>query len=1778
MVTARSLRGFAGLALVWAIASFATPAAAQTPIFQQGDSVVTGFSGTAVSPSAASADPADQTFIDTAGTSAEILNVQPAGPPAGQLVPAQAVLKLKASDVGQVFAITFDDAAVPNIYLGATSAFGLQIVSGAQRAKVGSPAAEWMPGQFGNAMGGEPGSIYKVDGTTGAVSLFATVGTNSGPGLGDVVYDKTTKQFFVSDLDTGLIYRLDATGTTVDSFDHGVTALGAIGLVATPDDGVVANIKDPGFKAEDPGTWGYTPKTRRVGGMAVHNGRLYYAVAEGPQVWSVGVTAEGFAADARLELDGTGLPSTNAITDITFDDAGLIYLAQRGDQRGSYDYSAFAEPQKSSVIRFHPDPNNPAAWVAPPETYAIGANPDYQDADGGIDIGLGTNAAGQGTGQCDMLWSTGDALMAGSQIVDGLQGNDIGLVRPANVPPTQTYLVDYDSQPGDSKLVGHIGDVEVWRNCNGTGAAAGPVGPGGGAYPTGDQGGSNTPPPYYPPTGTGTVTISKTGDGECYTPPGAPVGSYACLYTITVTNNDPANPYPGPIEVTDQSLPTADIQPNTLPGDPPWQCAPAIGGKATCTLTPPPGVPAIGPGGNVKLHIAVVLPSVDPKQSCDVPNIGGIMVDGTAQTWSATDPLPAGVMCTKNPTTLDITKTPGQCVLNPPPPPGAPSGGAPGDITVCTYTVTVTNTGKTPYVDPIVVTDNTSFKYGQLDLLDPKTSPWVCDQTKVASQSLPCTLTPAPGKPTIPVGGSVSMDVALSISQADLSSAPCDVPNTATLSMPAGLTTAPVTDPLPTGSGCIATPPSMPPTKAESPPDANGIKVGKEADAGDCVPNAAGTSLTCGFTITVTNTGTNPAPATVAIVDTSTFGNNSSFNFDPVGSTPGWLCPSVGTAEADCSLPGASLGPSTSATLRLTMTVPTPAGVDFSKSSCSVPNSVMVDGEPATKIDIATNLPAGTGNCQAAAGPTPPPLPVFSVTKTGDNDCVSGGTTPGTNTFDTCNYTVVVTFNQPYVDGVITIDDSTQVAGATLAPDPSDPTWQGCNTGSNVMSCPLGQATYAAGQKLTLPVVMTVPFTSIVPGVTSCSVKNDVTVTATNKDGTIGPIPASGWDTLPDEPECVPAQPPFSISKAGDQICTPVMDTATGKPAYDCTYTAKITSTGPFSGQLILTDVPLGGAATWQNCPGATGTSGSGVTCTMTGPSVGASQNLIVTQRILKADLSTDPAKPSSCTVNNFLIAGVASSGGGSYGAVVAPIASDTLPPDSACALEQFAAVKIGGQTCTLSTDGSTYLCPYTISAVAQAAGTAEVTILDPVPLPGANFLPDPTWMGCDANAAFGPLGNGLRCQVLSASYNTGDALNMSVVLQVPKTSITSATPCAIVNRALVTTDDSGIVPSKDAIDTLPSDSGCRQFGPSTVMSGKMPVGGDKLPLVLGPSCKSLGAGWQEVADATRLPKNWAKQTLTEGGIAIACARLAAAPVGDNTKTTVDRRNFTILKSPLGCTGRAAMACSYQVTITNAGPASYSGKVDFTDVVENKTPGTTVDKPGAPWACDNGLWHFHCWQDNVTLGKGDSVSATITVKPGPKFRADMACQMPNAAYVSVPAGNTPENTNAGDDSSRATDISKVRECSLACEPGWKEVPSSAQLPVSLWTKKTVTGFGVTITCARLKPKTTGPAKPKPSDNAKPKTDQNNGPLIDLRKLFCDKGQLRRADGSCPTPPPPPNLGNGKAQIPAGRLFKTCSDGSVVALSAACPVKPGTIFRRIPRSGLGVPDNSGPVVR
>jgi hypothetical protein len=545
-----------------------------------GDIAVTGFSGTklATDKLPPGVDPVDRTFVDPNGPALRIFDVSSlGGAPSGKLVDAPLRLDVPASQIGQVFGLAFDAGttdAPPNLYVAATSAFGLNIVGAGRaadgkpvRLQAGAPDAVFMEGQFGSLGSNSPSAIYKIDGATGAPNYFADTafagGSNAGPGIGGLAFDPLSRSLYASDLDTGVIHRfaLDYNAADLSQFDHGVAGRRTKGLESIADDGRRLQITDPSFKPDDPATWGITQPERRVDAMAVRDDRLYYSVADGPEIWSVGLRGGDFGDDARLELK-VSARNPYPVTSIAFDGNGRMLLAQRGPVLSPYDYSSFASAG-GEVLRYAPKPANEAQpderWEPEPATYAVGTADDGRGSDGGLSLQYAYNPDGTlDTGVCDAsVVMSGDALTTKN---NGVQINGIDLVRPANVPPTQSTFVDYDESDDDPALRGHVGNVATLRKC-GADSAFPPVAEGmppvvdGGAFPPVDGGGSGTFPPVEDGDGgttfpdvvdDGTTTDPEGGDetvevdGVSITKsavPGTCTEQGGCTFNIDVVNN-----------------------------------------------------------------------------------------------------------------------------------------------------------------------------------------------------------------------------------------------------------------------------------------------------------------------------------------------------------------------------------------------------------------------------------------------------------------------------------------------------------------------------------------------------------------------------------------------------------------------------------------------------------------------------------------------------------------------------------------------------------------------------------------------------------------------------------------------------------------------------------------------------------------------------------------------------------------------------------------------------------------------------------------------------------------------------------------------------------------------------------------------------------------------------------------------------------------------------------------------------------------------------------------
>ncbi len=483
------------------------------PLFRGVTAVASGFSGTAVEKpvleiGARRLPDVAYRFIDPDGVSVTLTAISDMGfAPNGHEITTLPYDTLKARDVGQVFGIALSDKPQPDLYLAATSAFGLQIVGPdangdllPDRLLRGQPDARWMAGQFGPHPDAGPGSVWRVDGMSGQVSLFANIRhdgkDNSAPGLGNIAYDRTHEQLFVSDLESGLIHRLNLKGEDLQQWDHGVDGRPAETLppVAMPDT-TGTDITGPAFDSTNPDTWGFATDARRVWGMAVHAGRLYYSVAQGqadrPEIWSLAIdrkTGRLLDDTARWELTLPEDLPRSEVSDIAFSARGEMLLAQRGPRKGAFDYKQLAKAGEAAIIRFVlEDPKDPAAkltpsdWIWMENSYDTGFAMQGRAGTGGLALGPGYDGRGRtDMRSCrDTLWTTGEELRNRSDLekalkpggalpVDGLQAQPVDLRQEYNSPPWVSYFLDQDKSYPQDQRSGWMGDVEV-LGCRGGG-------------------------------------------------------------------------------------------------------------------------------------------------------------------------------------------------------------------------------------------------------------------------------------------------------------------------------------------------------------------------------------------------------------------------------------------------------------------------------------------------------------------------------------------------------------------------------------------------------------------------------------------------------------------------------------------------------------------------------------------------------------------------------------------------------------------------------------------------------------------------------------------------------------------------------------------------------------------------------------------------------------------------------------------------------------------------------------------------------------------------------------------------------------------------------------------------------------------------------------------------------------------------------------------------------------------------------------------------------------
>ena len=270
----------------------------------------------------------------------------------------------------------------------------------------GRPNAAFMPGLFGPiAADGGPGSIWRIDGRTGAVSLFANVVLagvpNSGPALGGLAFDPASRQLFAADRDTGMIHRFSLDGADRGQFDHGIVGLSAAGFAPAPfDPRKRLDPESPAFDSTAPATWALAPpaaarvRDRGAGGTA--------RITQWPRACRCGRSRScptdrsaptrasrcKFRRGPRRARKSPTSPST------TTDACCWPSAARRPAPTTS---RCWQQPRSNRTLRLRPKPpgagGKPFFWEADGE-YAVGFPPDFQNANGGVAIGYGYESAG----------------------------------------------------------------------------------------------------------------------------------------------------------------------------------------------------------------------------------------------------------------------------------------------------------------------------------------------------------------------------------------------------------------------------------------------------------------------------------------------------------------------------------------------------------------------------------------------------------------------------------------------------------------------------------------------------------------------------------------------------------------------------------------------------------------------------------------------------------------------------------------------------------------------------------------------------------------------------------------------------------------------------------------------------------------------------------------------------------------------------------------------------------------------------------------------------------------------------------------------------------------------------------------------------------------------------------------------------------------------------------------------------------------------------------------
>ena len=335
-----------------------------------------------------------------------------------------------ARNLGQVFGVALDDTG--NIYVTATSMYGL-------------PTNFNTVGVFGPA---GPGGVYKIDGRTGRISIFAQL-PNTRPGLGNICFDSLHHQFFITNFEDGKIYRLDMNGRVLNTFDP---------------------------RGRDNGSSGMVSHGERVWGIGIHENVVYYAIwrenwrdIQNPrrnprrnEIWSVALNSSGDfqTTTERIVLQIPTYPGPRAdgrssvVSDIAFAPDGRMLL---GEATFFFDFGMTEFFSRLLEYRF-----NSGRWTGPKTIY-VGTPYLNTNSQGGVDYGFNHWVQPSPSTAYESIWATGNPLRRDNVANAGLAGIPMEGNTQGTVAATSFYIDADGIEEKEGYVKALMGDVEIFK-------------------------------------------------------------------------------------------------------------------------------------------------------------------------------------------------------------------------------------------------------------------------------------------------------------------------------------------------------------------------------------------------------------------------------------------------------------------------------------------------------------------------------------------------------------------------------------------------------------------------------------------------------------------------------------------------------------------------------------------------------------------------------------------------------------------------------------------------------------------------------------------------------------------------------------------------------------------------------------------------------------------------------------------------------------------------------------------------------------------------------------------------------------------------------------------------------------------------------------------------------------------------------------------------------------------------------------------------------------------